>query len=85
MRPGDRAASCSGRWCHEPVLPANEAERLNALRRYQMLDTPREPAFDRIAEMAANFFHVPMAEVSLVDEDSVRFKSRVGIKASGCP
>ncbi len=39
-------------------LPENEAERLNALRRYQILDTPPEPAFDRIAEMAANFFHV---------------------------
>ena len=47
--------------------PENEAERLNALRQYQILDTPPEPAFDRIAEMAANFFHVPMAGVSLVD------------------
>ena len=61
------------------VLPKNEAERLKALRRYQILDTPPEPAFDRIAEMAANFFHVPMAGVSLVDEDRVWFKSRVGI------
>ncbi len=63
----------------KPALPENEAERLNALRRYQILDTPPEPAFDRIAEMAANFFHVPMAGVSLVDEDRVWFKSRVGI------
>ena len=61
------------------VLPENEAERLNALRRYKILDTPPEPAFDRIAEMAANFFRVPMAGVSLVDEDRVWFKSRVGI------
>lgn len=60
-------------------LSDNEAERLNALRRYQILDTPPEPAFDRIAEMAANFFHVPMAGVSLVDEDRVWFKSRVGV------
>ena len=60
-------------------LPENEAERLNALRRYQILDTPPEPAFDRVAEMAANFFQVPMAGVSLVDEDRVWFKSRVGI------
>jgi PAS domain S-box-containing protein len=63
----------------KPILPENEAERLNALRRYQILDTPPEPAFDRIAEMAANFFDVPMAGVSLVDEDRVWFKSRVGI------
>jgi hypothetical protein len=61
-------------------LPENE--RLNALRRYQILDTPPEPAFDRIAEMAANFFHVPMAGVSLVDEDRVWFKSRVGINVN---
>jgi formate hydrogenlyase transcriptional activator len=66
----------------KPALPDNEAERLNALRRYQILDTPPEPAFDRIAEMAANFFHVPMAGVSLVDEDRIWFKSRLGIEAS---
>ena len=66
----------------KPVLPDNEAERLNALRRYQILDTPPEPAFDRIAEMAANFFDVPMAGVSLVDEDRIWFKSRLGIGAS---
>jgi formate hydrogenlyase transcriptional activator len=61
------------------LLPENEAERLNALRRYQILDTAPEPAFDRIAEMAANFFDVPMAGISLVDRDRVWFKSRVGI------
>ncbi len=66
----------------KPVLPDNEAERLNALRRYQILDTPPEPAFDRIVEMAANFFDVPMAGVSLVDEDRIWFKSRLGIEAS---
>ena len=60
------------------MLPANEAQRLNALRRYQILDTPPEPAFDRIAEMAANIFHVPMAGISLVDEERVWIKARVG-------
>jgi formate hydrogenlyase transcriptional activator len=65
----------------KPLLPENEAERLDALRRYQILDTPPEPAFDRIVEMAANFFRVPMAGLSLVDEDRVWFKSQVGINA----
>ncbi len=64
--------------------PQDEAERLNALRRYQILDTPPEPAFDRIAEMAATLFQVPMAVVSLVDEDRVWFKSRLGIDADHC-
>src|ERR1700757_4997030 len=63
------------------VFRQNESERLKALRRYQILDTPPEPAFDRIAEMAANFFHVPMAGVSLGDEDRVWFKSRLGTNA----
>ena len=63
------------------ALAKNETERLNALRRYQILDTPPEPAFDRIAEMAANFFKVPMAGVSLVDEHRVWFKSRLGVNA----
>jgi formate hydrogenlyase transcriptional activator len=65
----------------KPIFRENEAERLHTLRRYQILDTPPEPAFDGIAEMAANFFHVPMAGVSLVDGDRVWFKSRVGIDA----
>ena len=63
-------------------LPDNEVERLSALRRYQILDTPPEPAFDRIAEMAATLFQVPMAIVSLVDQDRVWFKSRLGIDAN---
>ena len=61
------------------ALPETETERLNALRGYQLLDTPPEPAFDRIAEMAANLFRAPMAGVSLVDDHRVWFKSRVGI------
>src|SRR6266852_4229417 len=77
--PAARVCDCSGADAMKTALPENEAERLNALRRYQILDTPPEPAFDRIAEMAANFFHVPMAGLSLVDEDRVWFKSRLGI------
>ena len=65
----------------EAVLPENEAQRLDALRRYKVLDSPPEPTFDRIAEMAAIFFCVPMAGISLVDQDRIWFKSRVGINA----
>jgi len=66
----------------ESELPENEAERLVALRRYQILDTPPDGAFDHIAGMAANFFHVPIAIVSLVDEDRIWFKSHHGIEAN---
>ena len=70
-----------GVWQMEAVLPENEAQRLDALRRYKILDTPPEPAFDQIAEIAANFFRVPMAGISLVDAGRVWFKSRIGINA----
>jgi formate hydrogenlyase transcriptional activator len=63
-------------------LPANEAERLGALRRYEILDTPPDGAFDHIAAMAANIFRVPIAIVSLVDEDRIWFKSHYGIEAN---
>ena len=36
-----------------PPLPANELQRLAALRRYDLLDTPPEQAFDRITRLTA--------------------------------
>jgi PAS domain S-box-containing protein len=59
-------------------LPANEAERLEALRRYKILDTPTEAAFDRITSLAARLYDVPIALVSLVDESRAWFKSCYG-------
>ena len=62
-------------------LPQNERERLDALRRYQILDTPPDGAFDHIAEVAASLFQVPIAIVSLVDHDRIWFKSHHGLDA----
>lgn len=42
-------------------LPRNEAERLEALRRYDILDTPPEEAFDRVIRMAVKIFQTPIA------------------------
>ncbi|MBE9049206.1 GAF domain-containing protein [Nostocales cyanobacterium LEGE 11386] len=61
-------------------LPANEVERLEALRRYNILDTPPEAAFDRITSLAARLFNVPIALVSLVDESRSWFKSFYGFE-----
>ena len=61
-------------------LPANEVERLEALRRYKILDTPTEVAFDRITSLAARLFDVPIALVSLVDESRAWFKSSYGFE-----
>lgn len=62
-------------------LPADEAARLGALRELAILDTPAEARFDRLTRLARDLFGVPIALVSLVDEDRQWFKSRQGLPA----
>lgn len=59
--------------------PIDEEGRLAALRRYDILDTPPDGAFDRITALAASLFGVPISIISLVDTDRTWFKSRHGI------
>jgi two-component sensor histidine kinase len=53
-----------------------------AVRRYDILDTPPDGAFDRITAMAARRFDVPISIVSIVDEDRTWFKSHHGLPIS---
>ncbi len=61
------------------IIPANEDQRMRAVRRYDILDTPPDGAFDRIAELAAELLGVPIAIVSIVDTDRIWFKSHHGL------
>jgi sigma-B regulation protein RsbU (phosphoserine phosphatase) len=61
------------------VVAAEEARRMGAVRRYDILDTPPDGAFDRITAVAARLFDVPISIVSIVDEDRIWFKSRHGV------
>jgi serine/threonine protein kinase len=61
------------------LVPANEAERMEAVRRLQILDTPPDGAFDRITALAARLLKTPIAIVSIVDHDRIWFKSRYGV------
>lgn len=61
------------------ILLSNEAERMAAVRRYDILDSPPDGAFDRITALAARRFGVPIAIVSIVDEDRIWFKSHHGL------
>jgi serine/threonine protein kinase len=64
----------------EPADP--EEQRLQAVERYNILDTPPDGAFDRLTQMAARVFDVPAAIVSIVDRDRIWFKSHYGVDAT---
>ncbi|MDQ1704397.1 MAG: phosphoserine phosphatase RsbU/P [Frankiaceae bacterium] len=61
------------------LVPADEADRIAAVRRYDVLDTPPDGAFERITALAARLFEVPIAIVSIVDTDRIWFKSHHGL------
>ncbi|MEW1612642.1 MULTISPECIES: GAF domain-containing SpoIIE family protein phosphatase [unclassified Streptomyces] len=60
-------------------VPAEEERRLDAVRRYQILDTPPDGAFDKVAALAAQIFRTPVATVTIVDGDRVWFKAASGL------
>lgn len=68
-----------------PPLPANEAERLRALRDTGLLDSLAEERFDRVTRTAQKLFSVPIALFSLIDEDRQWFKSCQGLQARQTP
>ncbi|WP_394779112.1 diguanylate cyclase [Undibacterium sp.] len=65
--------------------PADEAARLEALRRYSLLDSGTDADFDFLAEMAAFICEVPYAFITLVDAERVWVKSSFGRQAQQLP
>ncbi|MEW6498355.1 MAG: PAS domain S-box protein, partial [Cyanobacteriota bacterium] len=66
-------------------LPDNEAQRLEALLEYKILDTPSEKAFDDLTRLAAYICGTPICLITLVDAERQWFKSKVGLEASQTP
>jgi phosphoribosyl 1,2-cyclic phosphodiesterase/DNA-binding response OmpR family regulator len=66
------------RWIRASI-PGDEERRLAALRDLHILDTEREERFDRVTRLAAALFNVPIALISLVDENRQWFKSCLGL------
>ena len=67
------------------MLPIDEQKRLEAVRRYDILDTPPEGAFDRITALAARALAAPVALVGIAEDDRIWFKSRYGTDLEQIP
>ncbi|WP_404291053.1 sensor histidine kinase [Microvirga sp. RSM25] len=67
----------------QPAL--TESERLAALRSYRILDTPPEPEFDDLVQLAARACQTPVALISLIDERRQWFKAQLGLGVRETP
>ncbi|TXD49145.1 GAF domain-containing sensor histidine kinase [Polaribacter sp. IC073] len=66
-------------------LPPNEAERLNVLNSYNILDTLPEEDYDAITKIASGICNTPIGLVSIIDENRQWFKSHHGLDATETP
>lgn len=66
-------------------VPADEADRLRALRSYKILDTKPEERFDELTHLAALICGVPISLITLLDTNRQWFKSRFGLDVQETP
>ena len=57
-----------------------EELRINALKSYDILDTPVEQSYDNLTAIAARICDTPISIISLVDENRQWFKSHYGLE-----
>ncbi|MBK1989034.1 diguanylate cyclase [Sphaerospermopsis aphanizomenoides BCCUSP55] len=66
-------------------IPSNEPQRLAALAKYQILDTPPDQTLDDLTRLAAQLCQTPIAFISLIDEQRQWLKSKLGLTITETP
>ncbi len=62
------------------LLPHDEAERVSAVRRYDVADG--EETFDRVASLARRLLRAPMAQLSVLDSERNHVRGAAGLPGS---
>ena len=68
-----------------PLIPIHESDRLSALKKLNVLDTPPEQNLDEITLIASQICDTPIALITLIDENRQWFKSNIGLDATETP
>ena len=66
-------------------IPENDTQRLAALRGGYCAYAPREERFDRITRTVKRLLHVPVALISIVEQDELWFRSVQGLEIAHAP
>jgi signal transduction histidine kinase len=67
---------------YTPPVPRDEGLRLEALARYQIIDTPPEEAFENIIDVATTTLGMPIGLITFLDKSRQWFKSSRGVRAT---
>jgi signal transduction histidine kinase len=63
----------------------DEEKRLNALKRYQILDTEMEQEYEELVKLASELCEVPISLITLIDSNRQWFKARLGLDLPETP
>lgn len=66
-------------------LPTNETERQNRVRALRPLENRQDEVFEKLVQMATRYFEVPIALISIIDDNRQWFCARVGLAVSETP